>query len=380
MEKLCLYIDGYIYAAVSSKYFLLYNFEECIGKTFPVDNELTYNTLCSLTEPLNSYSIIIDKNLLQLKDFHDIVSFLRQHYWGDCITIKGNNKPTTFIPICNLENYKQKGLNSIFEITIAINNEEKFLSHPIQKQIPYIYQSKSYKEIDWNCLKEFIFKLSSDITINITGGDIFKYSRFRELYDTLSCFNDVRFFFKEEYINKTFNISNPSIIFVSPTLYDESICKDYDTTSCSFYFIVENEKELNIANLIKKEIRNANITILPFWNNNDTFFEDFVFFERNDELLQNKSKTDIYINKNINKNFYGNLFIDPNGYIYTSYNLPPIGNYKDSIEELIENATFHNQAWYFIRKHGECKECIYQLFCPSISNYELFLNKLKSCK
>ncbi len=39
---------------------MLYSFEDCIGKTFPVYNKATYNTLLALTNPLNSYSIIID--------------------------------------------------------------------------------------------------------------------------------------------------------------------------------------------------------------------------------------------------------------------------------------------------------------------------------
>ncbi|MBO5062201.1 MAG: hypothetical protein J6C31_06245 [Prevotella sp.] len=381
MEKICIYIDGYIFATVKPNRFLLYNFEERTGRTFPVYNELTYKTLLSLTNPSNSYSIIIDKNLLKLKDLQDIVSFLKQNYWGDCITITGNDKPITFIPLCNLEGYKQKELNSIIEITIAINNEKERLDLPtIQKQIPYIYQASSYKEIDLDLLKEFIFQLSSDVIINITGGNIFEYSRFRELHESISCFNNINFFFRKEYINKKLDINNSSIIFTSLTPHDEILCKEYDIPNVSFYFIVENNEELNTALSIKQKLKNANIIIQPYWKNNNIFFEEFVLFEKNDLLLQNKSKSDIYINKNINKNFYGNIFIDPYGYIYTSYNLPQIGNYKDSIKQILENATKPDQAWHLTRATGICADCIYQWFCPAISDYELFLNKLKPCK
>ena len=79
MEKICIYIDGYIFATVKPNRFLLYNFEERTGRTFPVYNELTYKTLLSLTNPSNSYSIIIDKNLLKLKDLQDIA-----HSMGIC--------------------------------------------------------------------------------------------------------------------------------------------------------------------------------------------------------------------------------------------------------------------------------------------------------
>ncbi len=360
---------------------MLYSFEDCIGKTFPVYNKATYNTLLALTNPLNSYSIIIDEQLLELKDFHDIVSFIKKEFWGDCFPLTEHNKPITFIPICNLDSYKHQGLNSVTEITIAINSETNISDlFPIQKQIPYIYQSNSYKEIELELLKEFIIKLPSDVIINITGGNIFEYSKFKELYSFLSCYNNTKYFFRKEYINKNWNIKNSSMFFISPKTYDESICAKYDLPDMSFHFIIENEEELNLAISFKQKLKNANMTIQPFWNKNDGFFEKFVFFERNDLLLQNRSKSDIYINKNINKNFYGNLFIDPYGHIYTSYNLPSIGTYTSSIKQILKKAISPCQAWHLTRTSRTCTNCIYQWFCPPISDYELFLNKIKPCK
>lgn len=379
---MCLYIDGYILAIAKPKKFLIYNLEECIGKTFDIHNTLTYNILLSLTDPINAYSIIIDQDISNLNDLQKIILFLKQNFWGDCIYILENkDKPITFVPICNLENYKQTGFKSITEITIAINNElSKSHKKQIQRQFPYIYQHSEYKEIELELLKEFLSKLSSDIIINITGGNIFMYSKFKQLYEYLSCFNNTRFFFRKEYINKDFHFETPYIIIEGPTDNDMTFCKKNDSYNISFYFIVKNETELKTATFIKNELNKSNAIIQPFWNDNEQFLKKYVFFEKNDILLQNKLKTDIYLNKTINKIFYGNLFINPKGDIYTSYKFPSVGKYTDEVEVLLKNATDKNQAWHFIRNSGPCANCIYQWFCPSISDYEFFLNNFISCK
>ncbi len=86
-------------------------------------------------------------------------------------------------------------------------------------------------------------------------------------------------------------------------------------------------------------------------------------------------------NQVINSSFFGNLFILPNGDILPSSFGEKIGNiYSMNLTEAVFNEISDGQFWKKARKEVEpCNNCIYNSFCPSISNYEYAIGKFNLC-
>ena len=69
----------------------------------------------------------------------------------------------------------------------------------------------------------------------------------------------------------------------------------------------------------------------------------------------------------------------PNGIIVANNNHKPIGSVKDSINDIIVNEIKNGESWFLLRDQQPCNECLYQRLCPSLSNYEIILNKPNLC-
>jgi pseudo-rSAM protein len=61
-------------------------------------------------------------------------------------------------------------------------------------------------------------------------------------------------------------------------------------------------------------------------------------------------------------------------------NTPVLGNINTiSLLELIAKELEQNTAWRKIRNNKPCNECLFQYLCPSISNYEMTLERENLC-
>jgi len=145
---------------------------------------------------------------------------------------------------------------------------------------------------------------------------------------------------------------------------------------------VKNNEELNkILNLTNEA---TNITVQPYLSkDNLNFFEENVFVEKSD-IITSRDILQIAANEVINRQLFGNVFITESGEIKLNNNTASIGNIKEtSLYKAVYDALAEKKhfPWFLTREKVEpCKNCIYSKLCPSISNYELFLNKYNFCK
>ena len=107
-----------------------------------------------------------------------------------------------------------------------------------------------------------------------------------------------------------------------------------------------------------------------------------VFVNEDDILEIKESLFELATKKISNPSFFGKLIFNADGNIFTSFNFPPIGNINElNIKNLIFNLLEdENSSWRVNKAQIEpCSNCIYNLLCPPISNYELVLGQNNLC-
>ena len=154
----------------------------------------------------------------------------------------------------------------------------------------------------------------------------------------------------------------------------------YSDDSISWLMPVSSEKDLSVIS--NMETMN-NLQILPFYTgDNLKFFEDYVYMSLYDLLEAPITKKSIYRRQVLNENFYGKLYIYPNGDVYANVNRSRLGNIKEHLlAELVYNEMNSEETWLQSRDaFPKCQSCVNRYLCPSISNYELVIGKTDLCK
>lgn len=100
-----------------------------------------------------------------------------------------------------------------------------------------------------------------------------------------------------------------------------------------------------------------------------------------DLMAIKKDDRALFANQNINSNAFGELFIMPNGDIFSDINQSPIGNIKyNSLKSVLHKELTNIQNWFYTRdKVSPCKKCIYNIFCNSITRIEQVCMKYDFC-
>jgi pseudo-rSAM protein len=148
-------------------------------------------------------------------------------------------------------------------------------------------------------------------------------------------------------------------------------------------FIAQSEKELIQAQDIIRRFRIDQFSLSPYYNGkNITFFKKYVYVKKKNMLHSKPSIKDILARKVVNHNYFGHLVIQNNGGVYASINdNKALGNISsDSIGQLVCKELQKKNRWLKTRDRVKpCRDCHYQLLCPSISNYEYAMGKNNLC-
>jgi pseudo-rSAM protein len=147
----------------------------------------------------------------------------------------------------------------------------------------------------------------------------------------------------------------------------------------SFNILIFNEDEYSITKNIMLSAHISKYNVIPIFRNNIKFFKEDVYMDNKSIMAIKLSKREVFAHQSINLNFFGDMFVMPDGSVYSNVNMQPIGTIKNSIYQLITNALKKQQAWLLIRNKGRCRQCVYQWLCPSPSNYELVTHKCNLC-
>ncbi len=147
-----------------------------------------------------------------------------------------------------------------------------------------------------------------------------------------------------------------------------------------FQCIIENINDYNFFNKIKN--KDISFVYKPFYNGkNLNFFKQYIFMSEDDILNLKPNKSFSIKNQYINPLKYGKLNIIPNGDIYSDFYHKKVGNYnKENSHSIIKKEISKGNSWLNIRRLVEpCSNCVFEIICTPISNYEHTLKQYNLC-
>jgi len=345
----------------------------------------------SILEKNNFFNLLLENNIGYSIDAEKLQSM---PFATQCIDFKDNRLMSSF------KNHEYL-VENIREITFYLNNFTTATSHskrrkPLHHQFIFPICEEEAKEINLINVKSILKEVEDNpIIINIVGGNILKSSNFQDIVNELNnCLHNVFYYFHYSDLMNSDNINLLSTIsektikvilvdfpFVRSEFlkWDEIIKQD----GIRVEFIVENEEQISEAEQIISEFAINDNMFHPYYNGtNFEFFKENVFVNEKDILDVKESLFELATKKISNPSFFGKLIFNADGNIYTSFNFPPIGNInklnlKNMIFNLLEE---ENSVWRVNKTVVEpCKNCIFNILCPPISNYELVMGLNNLC-
>jgi len=319
--------------------------------------------------------------------------------------IEGEPKPIQLMPILNLQRdverlQKEEGrtlgedvLHYLSDVTIHINHSCELECAPCSsyfKQFFHCSQSFSAGSVDFNLLKSFLKQLTFILIrrLSITGGNIFLYPHFTEL---------VSFLIKED-IKPLFGIhlgnidtekmllldDYPVEIFVSfpleNTFINHIVSQSKRKGFTKIIFCITSEETYHQAESLISKYAIENYEYKPFYNGENELFFKEMYLSQDDLFGDIISQRMIFAHQKLNTNFFGKIYLFPDGNIKAHPSKEILGNSKqEPLVKILEKEMRTNTAWRTIRDQAPCSECLYQFLCPSPSEYEWALNKSNLC-
>ncbi len=303
-----------------------------------------------------------------------------------------SNMPISFYPILNLQSDEQR----FFEKNGNRFSRDNVLSylHHLTIHLNGIGDNYFYKQIQYPCpSKSFLSNENLRLILTQFYGYI--------IPDICICGTNYFSLLSEDLISLIYKVSKRLTFFVlfedyftdferikslSGSYYKirlltkrssfsmENIGAIINNEKIQFDFIVENVDDCMYWDTIIEELNIQNYVIKPIANKNNTqFILDNVFLTQSEILQLKFNKREIFSHQVLNSNFFGHLIITPEGKVYSNFNKPELGTINDSIKFLLSKELKLKNSWLLIRDNVECSNCLYQWLCPSISNYELYL-------
>lgn len=368
------------------------------------DSEII-NILDALLIPENGYCVPISISLLKKNNVRDFIKDLRKSFSGDIILdrdIEKDNKPFIFMPLLRMYNNVQK-----------MKERKAYLGENILRNICeftcYLPGECSKKCVNCkNYYKQMVHCTNHDYKISLTINDyidlcqmldtcgvgvvnfIVNSSNINELREIL---NETRFLKLKKVVYIAFDNVNDEIMSVASLcdrLYvnidyqiDDSLIIDiirkYQDLCITWVCIIENEAQISKVENISTY---CNIEMQPFYNgNNSDFFKKYIYTELEDIISSPIDKKTIFRRHVLNENFFGKLYLFPSGDVFANLNSKSIGNLKKcSLMEIVFNEFDESTSWLLTREANcVCAKCINKYLCPSISNYEMYMNKFDLC-
>ncbi|MCL2651546.1 MAG: TIGR04150 pseudo-rSAM protein [Candidatus Azobacteroides sp.] len=398
-----LYIASYVYCSIKNQCALLYN--TLTGTYLETDNCEIIDLLQSLHEKKNLGAICCEGKKLVETPYCEFITEFCTKEMGDLIDVAQLPiKPIQLMPILNLQydiDKLQKGeilkigeeiLQNLLEINIYINNNCEQNCRYCSDYCRQIYCCKSSKEqnfLEIPVLQDILSQIKYGVVnkINIMGGNIFSYPELIKLNSVFACFREFTHFyihyknFKKNDISDSFFIE----LIVNFPIDNEVLNKvlSYiNTEKTTVHFIIENEEQYTITEQLCENFLLEKYQIIPFFNGrNSKFFKENVFMNKEDIFINPLQMREIFRNQKINSNFFGGLYILPDGTVKANLNADVLGNIKkDKILELVHKEMVDNTAWRQVRNSKPCNSCNYQFICPPPSNYETVIGKSNLCQ
>ncbi len=232
-------------------------------------------------------------------------------------------------------------------------------------------------------------------TVDVIGGDVFSYSRLRELAGLLKrrAFETrlwVHYLNLAEQPEKLslFRFENAKIIILVTLPCDEARLRaclarsDALKMETHLRIVVQREHDMKDVQRLVTRCGGRSCQLMPYYDGmNRSFFERNVFIDKTDILEARATQGDIYVNSVLNRSAFGKLVITSRGSIHANLNTRRLGSLgKDSIYDVLAKEMKTGRNWRRIRPRVRpCRDCVYESLCPSLSNYEYVFRKNNLC-
>lgn len=345
----------------------------------------------SLLQLENSYCIKIDGSVLL--QYKQLLENIIKGGFGNVVKTSFEKRPVSYPPVLKINRdmdsirydyeKEQAGyiLQYLHEITIYLSGHEH-IADQYYKQT--IYPVVCNEKLEEEKLIKLIHSTRGGAlnTINLLG-DVQIIPEYANLFQILQHL-DIRVnfyilyeeFFKDQNIIKAIP-PDFNIIFLYKGSYLKHIHSSYDAVC-----LITSESEMDtVEEFLSGNTNNEKkVELIPIYTGeNLNFFRKNVFSTKDEILSQKRSKQDIFINMELNSNYFGKLTILPNGRIYSNLNCAPLGLIDNSLYEIIYKELNESIAWRNIRDKKPCTECRFRWLCPPVSNYEFAAKTYNLC-
>lgn len=404
MEKFWFALKSHIYVDFKESNMLLYDTRH--GDRIESTSDKAIMLIHQMYEPQNLGVISVDSGILSEPHIEKFIHEVIHKNMGDLMSLeKFPTKPVRLIPILNLQKDIDKYKNDDKKLTFFEKDIRKYLLEmniyvnsvcdkschycgSFYKQAHCCTTNKDKSELSIDSLKQIFeqIRYSSINSINISGGDIFKYSYLDELKQLSILYSkELHYYLYYKNYKKHSSIDSGKLELIITFPIDKCIFQEVylsaDKTQTKWHFIIANEEQYNYAGSLIEELTLEEYDFIPFYTgSNLDFFKENVFVDEEDIFFKTFQMREIFKNKKLNSNFFGVLYILPNGIVKANMSTPAIGNIQeDSLLNIIQHELINNTSWRLIRDSQPCSQCIYQFICPPLSNYEEVIGQTDLC-
>lgn len=408
------YLETYVHISLKEDSLLFYN--SLTGKMLEYRGEQKIPDLVKKMKSSKNLLVI----LLKEKDLNDpvisqFVYDIRGSFMGDLIDASySKGKPVQMMPIVKIQTdikyLKKEEARSVGEdVTAYLNEMSLYINDECDrdcemcstghKQFTCCGIMKNKKgELDIRKIGDLFEELKNCnlINMNILGGNIFTYSKFKEFLSLMNPLHGQKTFHCH-YLNLVENsgklkLLNPGTSFVKiPVNFpidEEKLETALHTVKNAdlkhkFIFVIRSEQEFEKAEAVIASLHIDNYDYQPFYNGtNLAFFKENIFTEKEEIFAAKPKMKDIYKNTTVNTLNFGRLIILNNGHIYANVNASRLGILgKDSIRDVLSKEMYHGKSWRRVRKNVEpCKNCTFEALCPPLSNYNYAIGRNNLCR
>lgn len=408
-------IETYVHIALKKDALLLYN--TLNGKTLEYsgqENREIYRLVKKLRSEENLQVTAVTKKEMQAPLIAGFVSDVRRHFMGELIPAAfSRGKPVQMMPKVTIEkniNRLKKEENRsvgegimeyLTEIFLYVNDECRQncnMCSDAYRQFPCCTRNKNKRrELDIAGIKSLVEELKSTaiVNLNILGGNVFFYSKFKELAGMI---NHLRV--QKTYYAHYLDIidAGAQFIFLSPKssflkilipfpINEEKFRTAVETAEKSwltsaYTFVVQSEAEFEQAEALISVLGIENYDFMPYFNGeNLDFFKAGVFPEKEEILAPKPQLKEIYTNSAVNSLDFGRLTVLSNGYIHANVNAPGLGSLgKHSLYDVLYKELNQGGSWNRTRKKvSPCRDCTFDDLCPPLSNYNHAIGRNDLC-
>jgi pseudo-rSAM protein len=401
-------LKSHVYVEFKSNKMLLYDTHT--GNHIETVFEPAIALISQMYKPENLGVTLLSKELQKDADVQNFIKETMEKQMGDLLeTEKVPVKPVRLIPILNLQKdidkLKSKQeietfigkdiINYLLEVNIYLNDKCDRTCRQCKKyctQIRCCTANHTDKELSVTELESIFrqIKYSPVGRINISGGNILKDGSVNKLQEALSPFGDtfqnvIHYYLHYENYEQNEALKSSKLeLIVNFPINEKSFNQAYsmiDKEKTTVHFIVENENQYSVAEELIETLNIEKYTVLPFYTGeNFSFFEDNLFTSEEEIFSETLSIREIFRNQKLNSNFFGTLYIFPDGTVKANMNTNPLGNIdSNTILEFLYKELQENTAWRKVRNSYPCDKCLYQFLCPAPSDYEISTGRINFC-